>query len=118
MDDRFGINIKRYCREHEAAVRSQPATPALLEQHLRRLRWLQHERLVHLIVLVMTVLTELFAVDLAVLHPDTNPLAAAVMLLLAVLLAFYFRHYFFLENTVQRWYKLADRLQRDLDGTP
>ena len=65
-----------------------------------------------------TVLTELFAVDLAVLHPETNPLAAAVMLLLAVLLAFYFWHYFFLENTVQRWYKLADKLQRALNDAP
>ena len=49
--------------------------------------------------------------DLAVLHPQTNPLAAAMMLALAVLLGFYFYHYFFLENTVQRWYTLADRLR-------
>ena len=118
MNDRFGINIKQYCRAHEAEVRAQKATPALLETHLLRLRWLQHERLVHLIVLVMTVLTELFTVDLAVLHPETNPLAAVVMLLLAVLLGFYFWHYFFLENTVQRWYKLADSLRRDMESVP
>lgn len=112
--DTFGINIRRYCREHEAGLRAQPATPALLQQHLRKLRWLQHERLVHLIVLVMTVGAELFTVDLAVLHPETNPLAAIMMLLLAVLLAFYFVHYFFLENTVQRWYRLADELAQAL----
>ncbi|MBR2699517.1 MAG: hypothetical protein IKE76_13100 [Clostridia bacterium] len=118
MNDRFGINIKRYCRAHEAEVRAQKPTPALLETHLLRLRWLQHERLVHLIVLVMTVLTELFTVDLALLHPETNPLSAVVMLLLAVLLGFYFWHYFFLENTVQRWYKLADNLRRDMESAP
>ena len=118
MNDRFGINIKLYCRAHEAEVRAQKPTPALLETHLLRLRWLQHERLVHLIVLVMTVLTELFTVDLAVLHPETKPLAAVVMLLLAVLLGFYFWHYFFLENTVQRWYKLADSLRRDMESAP
>lgn len=118
MNDKFGINIKQYCRAHEAAVRAQAPTPALLQAHLMKLKWLQHERLVHLIVLVMTVLTELFTVDLAVLHPETNPLAAVTMLLLAVLLGFYFWHYFFLENTVQRWYKLADQLRKDMESAP
>ena len=31
-------------------------------------------------------------------------------MLLAVLLGFYFYHYFFLENAVQRWYVLAERM--------
>ena len=86
MSDRFGINIKKYCREHEAALRNGTVS---LEQHLEKLRWLQHERLVHLIVLVMVVIVELFTVDLAVLHPETNPLAGFVMLVLTVLLGFY-----------------------------
>ena len=116
MKDQFGINMKRYCRSHEVELASLPPSPAMLENHLEKLRWLQHERLVHLIVLVMTALAELFTVDLAVLHPETNPLAAVVMLALAILLAFYFAHYFFLENTVQRWYKLADELRKNLDG--
>lgn len=109
MSDRFGINVKRYCREHEAALRDGNIS---LEQHLEKLRWLQHERLVHLIVVVMVVVVELFTVDLAVLHPETNPLAGVVMLVLAVLLGFYFYHYLFLENTIQHWYKLADRLRQ------
>ena len=115
MQDRFGINMKRYCRAHEAELSSLPPSGALLDMHLEKLRWLQHERLVHLIVLVMTALAELFTVDLAVLHPETNPLAAAVMLVLAVLLGFYFAHYFFLENTVQHWYTLADNIRQQLD---
>lgn len=109
MTDRFGINIKQYCREHESALRNGNTS---LEQHLEKLRWLQHERLVHLIVVVMVVVAELFVVDLAILHPETNPLAGIVMLVLAVLLCFYFYHYFFLENTVQRWYKLSDQLRQ------
>ncbi len=114
MSDRFGINIKKYCREHEAALRKGTVS---LEQHLEKLRWLQHERLVHLIVLVMVVIVELFTVDLAVLHPETNPLAGIVMLVLTVLLGFYFYHYFFLENTVQHWYKLADQLRQQTAPT-
>ena len=116
MTDRFGINVKRYCREHEEAVRTEPPTPALMEAHLRKLRWLQHERLVHLVVVVMVVLAELFAVDLALLHPQTDPMAGIIVIGLAVLLAFYFYHYFFLENTVQRWYKLADQTKARIAG--
>ena len=114
MTDRFGINIKQYCREHESALRNGKTS---LEQHLEKLRWLQHERLVHLIVVVMVVVAELFVVDLAILHPETNPLAGIAMLVLAVLLGFYFYHYFFLENTVQRWYKLSDQLRQQTAPT-
>lgn len=111
MKDTFGINIKRYCRAHEARVAAASPSPELYAIHMEMLRRLQHERLIHLIVLALTCLAELFTVDLALLHPETNPLAGLVMLAMAVLLGFYFWHYFFLENTVQRWYLIADRLQ-------
>jgi hypothetical protein len=97
--------------EHEKLLQSSSPSPALLSLHLEKLRWLQHERLIHLIVVVMTVFIELFLVDLVVLHPDTNPLAAVLMLGFAVLLGFYFWHYFFLENTVQSWYRIAEEMR-------
>ena len=106
--DRYGINMKRFCREHEArvtaAVEAGEATKELLEEHLRMIAWVQHERLVHLIVTVMVVLCELFTVDLVLLHPELGIVPAVIMLGLAVLLGFYF----FLENTVQRWYRIAE----------
>ncbi len=114
-NDRFGINMKRFCREHEArvtaAVEAGEATPELLEEHLRMIAWVQHERLVHLIVTVMVVLCELFTVDLVLLHPELGIVPALIMLGLAVLLGFYFYHYFFLENTVQRWYRIAEEMR-------
>ena len=113
--DRFGINMKRFCREHEArvtaTVEAGEAIPELLEEHLRMIAWVQHERLVHLIVTVMVVLCELFTVDLVLLHPELGIVPALIMLGLAVLLGFYFWHYFFLENTVQRWYRIAEELR-------
>jgi hypothetical protein len=33
-----------------------------------------------------------------------------------VLLGFYFAHYFFLENTVQRWYALEDEMRAALNN--
>ena len=113
--DRFGVNMKRFCREHEArvtaAVEAGEATEELLEEHLQMIAWVQHERLVHLIVTVMVVLCELFTVDLVLLHPELGIVPAVIMLGMAVLMGFYFWHYFFLENTVQRWYRIAEELR-------
>ncbi len=103
--------MKQFCREHEARVTAEKATPELLEEHLRMIAWVQYERLVHLIVTVMVVLCKLFTVDLVLLHPELGIVPAVIMLGLAVLLAFYFWHYFFLENTVQRWYRIAEEMR-------
>ena len=117
-NDRFGINMKRFCREHEArvtaALEAREVTPELLEEHLQMIAWVQHERLVHLIVTVMVVLCELFTVDLVLLHPELGIVPAVIMLGLAVLLGFYFWHYFFLENTVQRWYRIAQKMLEEV----
>ena len=111
MKDKFGINMKAWCRAQEAFVTSAEPSEALLALHRENIQILQHERLVHLIVTVMVVLTELFVTELTLLHPELGPLPPLVMLALAVLLGFYFYHYFFLENTVQRWYRIADELR-------
>ena len=49
--------------------------------------------------------------DLVVLHSEMGIVSAVIMLGLAVLLGFYFFHYFFLENTVQRWYRIAEEMR-------
>ncbi|MBE7003428.1 MAG: hypothetical protein E7425_03965 [Ruminococcaceae bacterium] len=120
--DKFGINMKRFCREHERWMEQElqrgGATENLLAIHLEKLHWLQHERLVHLLVLMMTLLAELFFVYLSLAHPETNPASNAVMLALAVLLAFYFAHYFFLENTTQHWYRIAESVMERLRHAP
>ena len=117
MKDTFGINMKQWCRAHEAFVSSAEPTEALLALHREKIAVLQHERLVHLIVTVMVVLVELFVLDLALLHPELGVIPVLVMLGMAILLGFYFYHYFFLENTVQRWYRIEDGLRERLAGT-
>ena len=116
--DRFGINMKRFCREHEArvtaAVEAGEATEELLEEHLQMIAWVQHERLVHLIVTVMVVLCELFTVDLVLLHPELGIVPTVIILGPAVLLGFSIRHRFFLENTVRRWCRIAEEMREKL----
>ena len=117
--DRYGIDMRRWCAEHEKSVEAALAhgtvSTALLERHREKLRWLQHERLIHLLVVLLTSIAELFTVDLTLLHPEVGVGAALVMLVLAVLLGFYFAHYFFLENTTQHWYRLAEELVKNLE---
>ena len=112
MEHRYGINMRSFCREHEAFLRARAPSRELLAVHLEKLRWLQHERLAHLIVTVMVTGAELLVTAVTVLTPDPGLLFPGLMVGLAVLLGFYYRHYFFLENTVQRWYLLADALRK------
>ena len=110
--------MTKYCREHEAAViealDKHQVTEEMLAEHKEKISMLQHERLVHLIVTVMSVGVELFAVYLVLLHIELGIGTAIFMLAFAILLVFYFKHYFFLENTVQKWYVLKDEMKREL----
>ena len=117
-NDKFGIDMKKYCREHEAAMRAaiseHVVTEEMLAEHREKIAMLQHERLIHLIVTAMSVVVELFAVYLVLVHSELGIGAALFMLAFAVLLAFYFNYYFFLENTTQRWYKIEDEMKKTL----
>ncbi|MDR3643992.1 MAG: hypothetical protein P4M02_02825 [Clostridia bacterium] len=115
---RFGINIIKYCREHEAYIKERLTADTdlegLLSFHDKKIAWLQHERLVHLIVTVLTALLFLF---LFALTWFIQSLLIFVLLgLVAVLLTAYLIHYFRLENTTQRWYLLSDEIFRRLNG--
>ena len=118
-NNKFGIDLKKYCRAHEekvaAAIEEHAVTEELLAEHREKIRMLQHERLIHLIVTAMSVVVELFAVYLVLVHPELGIGAALFMLSFAVLLGFYFNYYFFLENTVQRWYLLEDEIKKELN---
>lgn len=115
--DYFGINMIKYCREHERYLEEYRAAGAdvrqLLDWHLQKLAWLQHERLVHLVVTLMSGLAFLAALAFGCWSGWNRGtlLLAAIFL---VLLAAYLWHYFQLENTVQHWYRLADELHAQL----
>ena len=113
-NEKFGINMKQWCTEHEAFIAAREPSRELLEIHLSKIKMLQHERLVHLIVTLLVSIVELFVISLVILHPELGLWPAVAMLGFAVLLIFYFSHYFFLENTVQRWYRIADDLRARL----
>ena len=116
--DRYGINVTRWCRDHEEMVENALKgsksydLPELLKLHEKRLSWLMHERLIHLIVLFITAVITLFALGVILLVPDTYPFSLVLFAIVFVLTVFYVKHYFFLENTVQHWYKLDEDISQ------
>ncbi|MGN0431909.1 MAG: hypothetical protein ACI4EQ_06075 [Lachnospiraceae bacterium] len=90
----------------EEDIRTQ--VEALKKEHLTQISFFQHERLVHLIVTVTFAILEMLAVLTALLFPGIATLLLVVVVM--VLLIPYIRHYYILENEVQKMYGQYDRL--------
>lgn len=107
--------MKKWCKAHEEefctaleAAQTREEIDGIIAVHEKKLSWLMHERLIHLIVTFITVILVLFSMSLILFLPDTLPFSLPLFVVLIVLLFFYIRHYFFLENTVQSWYLLYE----------
>jgi len=103
--------MDKYLREHETYIsRVLASAPtgtdwaALLAFHRAQVQFLQHERLVHLLVMLAFALFTLAALSAFLFLPSvtTGALAGILVLLLGV----YVFHYYKLENGVQRLYHL------------
>ena len=103
--------ISEFIKEHNAYLQTQasgtPGTSAPLDQqalafHLIQIRFLQHERLVHLMVMLFIALAALICLGIYLFSNILLFLPAFGLLL--VLTLFYILHYYKLENTVIQWY--------------
>ena len=81
-----------------------------LEEQLVQVGFFQHERLIHLIVTVTFALLEMLAIVLSVISDSLFTLLLPVVIL--ILLVPYIRHYYILENEVQKMYGQYDRMRR------
>lgn len=79
-----------------------------IEKHLIQISFFQHERIVHLIVTVIFALLEMMSF-LGLLYAF-SPGMMALTLLILVLLVPYIRHYYILENGVQKMYGQYDEM--------
>lgn len=110
-------------RRHEAdvlgALASGPSREALQElfvHHNRQIAWLQHERLAHLITMLFVCLFAVLALVFALVRFSLPALGLAALLL--GLAAAYVWHYYRLENAVQRWYGISNRIRSSLLTKP
>ncbi|HJZ83726.1 MAG TPA: hypothetical protein VKN99_01095 [Polyangia bacterium] len=106
----------RYLKQHErfvrAALERDLAFAQLKAFQERQLSYLQHERLVHLLITLAVALCFLATTGFCLLHPSAGVFAAGA--LLGALLLPYLVHYFRLENGVQRLYHLSNRIDEKL----
>ena len=79
----------------------------LQQELLTQIQFFQHERLVHLIVTVTFAILTFGAVACSLFMPGPGVLLLTVLLL--VLLVPYIRHYYILENGVQKLYTYYDK---------
>lgn len=86
---------------------------AVIREHLIQISFFQHERLIHLIVTVTFALLEVIVIALSVTAFTIAVGLLAIALL--VLLIPYIRHYYILENEVQKMYGQYDRMVEKRD---
>ena len=97
-------------KTEQSAQVSQEILRDKMEEHLNQIGFFQHERLIHLIVTVTFALLEMLAILLNVISDSLFSLLLPVVIL--ILLVPYIRHYYILENEVQKMYVQYDRMRR------
>lgn len=83
---------------------------ALRDELLTQIGFFQHERLIHLIVTATFAILTLSALVFSFLYESLT--GYLLLALLLVLLIPYIRHYYILENGVQKLYQYYDRLSQ------
>jgi hypothetical protein len=105
-----------YMKKHESYVQEALAKnpdedklKELLAYHDKQISWMQHERLVHLIVMLFVCLFTLLVLGFAVIRTSIPSIILFVIFL--VLSVAYIIHYYRLENGVQKWYLISNQIK-------
>jgi hypothetical protein len=105
-----------YMKAHESYVQKalgknpdEEKLKELLIYHDKQIQWMQHERLVHLIVMLFICFFTLIAFGFAAIQPSLPSIILCVILL--VLSFAYIIHYYRLENGVQKWYVISNQIR-------
>ena len=99
--------LNNYIKETDKLIEKGKIKEADIQNHLTKIKFFQHERLIHLLVTLFYALFLLVSIFLT----KYIPLFAIVIIIFLIFLVFYVRHYFFLENSVQYLYKEYDKMQ-------
>ena len=113
--------MKKYLREYRMYISkvinsdNDADLELIISHHLEKIKFFQHERLIHLIVTVLFSVL-LFISLCLVLFINSLPIILLSILLLALIIP-YIIHYYFLENQVQELYRDYDKLFVKLHGS-
>ena len=108
-----------YMKRHERYVKDvleknpdKEKLKELLAYHDKQIQWMQHERLVHLIVMLFVCFFTLLSFGFTVMRTSTPSLILSALLI--ILSVAYVIHYYQLENDVQKWYLLSNQINQRL----
>ena len=112
--------IKAYLSYIESFIKNRLETASdeeiekVLSEFETKIAYFQHERLIHLIVTMFFALFTLMQFALIFMIRDVWDLIITAVFLMAVILLCvligYICHYYFLENSVQKMYRLRDKI--------
>lgn len=118
-----GLSMTEYLKAYMQTVSSRLnsfSTREELEEifleHKDKIGFMQHERIVHFLVTMLFAL--ILTVFISVLLFTDNVGILLLVTIILVLLGFYIKHYYFLENTVQKMYRVYDEIllrRREMD---
>ena len=100
--------LENYTNEIDKKIKTKKITEQDIENHLIKIKFFQHERLIHLLV---TLFYGLF-LFLSVIIAFKTWVFTIILYIILIILLFYVRHYFFLENHVQYLYKQYDKMKK------
>ena len=98
--------ISDYMKEIESLIKNKKVSKKDIDLLLVKIKFFQHERLIHLLVTLFYAIFCLVFFALGMI----SPIFFIIDIILLVFLIFYILHYFFLENSTQYFYKLYDEM--------
>ena len=107
--------MKNEIKEYKELILQQAKDPEtdkkeLAEKLLVRIGFYQHERLVHLLVMLFFAVFFLISLALMLTVGGWGPIALTILFL--GLLVPYIKHYYFLENSVQKMYTYYYKIEK------
>lgn len=102
--------LEDYINEIDKKIKENQINKKDIEKHLIKIKFFQHERLIHLLV-TLSYAAYLF---LSIIIFSKIWQFVIITYIILIILLFYVKYYFFLENRVQYLYKQYDNMEKQL----
>lgn len=94
--------MEKYIKRHLKWMEKEDWTEEDFNYFLEVIKFVQHERLIHLIITILT--AALFLLFGILFLIEQNIVTTSLSIVLTIVLIFYIRYYCFIENSVQKMY--------------
>jgi len=105
-------SIEKYIKRIDKLLMNKRNTDwhEVMHEHMDKINFYQHERLVHLIVIMLVSIITVLLLLYSLIHAELGVLL--LLIIFIILLVPYLFHYYFLENNVQKMYEQYDKIKK------